>query len=109
MSTDNVSLAYELAELEDAVRAARLVVEMLATDAVPAPGQEQRVAVAAAAALHLVEARVHLVARVVRGDALVAALAADHNRVRADGEDDEDAKDVILRDRADEKPRRRGR
>jgi hypothetical protein len=104
MSTANVSLVYELARGRR--RAARLLLELLATGAVPEPGGEQRVAVAAAATLHLVEARIHLVARVVRNDAPVAALAADHNRVHADGNDDED---LILRDRAGATPRRRSR
>ena len=44
--------------------------------------------------------------RVVRGDAPVATLAAEHNRVGANAEDTED---VILRSRVDVKPRRRSR
>lgn len=109
MSNDSVSLAYELAEVEHAVRAARLVVELLATDAVPEIGQERRVALAAAGALHLIEARVHLVARVVRGDSPVAAIAVDHNRTIRDGEDAQDAQEGILRSSTAARPRRRDR
>ena len=82
-----MSVVFELAEVEAAVRGARVLSELVVTDSVPEIGGERAVLRAVVASLNLLEARLALVGRVLRGATNVVELAAPHNRVAEDARD----------------------
>lgn len=80
MKAAKVSLADELAELVDALEAAQLIAELLATEGLPDTESRLRAPKMLEAVLALAIERVRLLRKVVIGSANIENLVARHNR-----------------------------
>jgi hypothetical protein len=80
-----VSISFELDEVEAAVQAARLAVDLLRFDAAVTEEDAEGVPCAVSGVLALVGCRLRDVSRVIRGSAPPRSIVAPHNLVDRNG------------------------